>query len=375
MIDLTLSNPTRAGLSYAAYAPSSRFDVVGLAGSRGANAGEIEYAPDPLGLPSAREAVARHWTGTEPPRAEHVLLLPSSSEAYHYLFMLLCDEGDAVLAPEPSYPLLSHLARYAGVRLEPYRLAYDGAWHIDMDSVQRARSSRTRAIVLISPNNPTGSFTTLGELQALARLGLPLISDEVFARYAFDASALRSVSALHATDALTFCIDGLSKSAGLPQVKLSWVAASGPPALLGECFERLAWLADTYLSVSTPIQRTLPALLEQSADFRAPLQRRLRENRQILTECLTATAASVLHAEGGWYAVIRLPNVATEEDWVLALLEGHGVLTHPGHFYDFDGDRPHLVTSLLVPEAEFRAGARAIRREVDARAPALGPLA
>lgn len=366
LVDLTLSNPTSAALSYTVYGAHPLLDPAGMEDAA-AGASPPAYAPDPLGLESARRAVVRHWPGERPPDAAHVLLLPSSSEAYHYLFMLLCDEGDSVLAPEPSYPLLTHLARYAGVRLEPYRLAYDGAWHIDLDSVRRARTSRTRAIILISPNNPTGSFTSRAELEALGRLGLPLVSDEVFAQYAFDPGSLARRSALHATEALTFCIDGLSKSAGLPQLKLSWIAASGPASLVRDAFERLAWLADTYLSVATPVQRALPALLERAPAFRAPLLERLRGNRARLAACLAGSAASILHAEGGWYAVIRLPDVAPEEEWVSSLLERSNVSVHPGHFYDFEPDAPHLVVSLLAPEAAVARGAEAIRREVSSR--------
>lgn len=354
--DLTLSNPTRAGLSYAAFAPSlQRTELDAPA-----------YAPDPLGLSSARQAVARHWPGqTRPVDPDHVLLLPSSSEAYHYLFTLLCDVGDEVLAPEPSYPLLMHLARYAGVRLTPYQLSYDGAWHIDMESLRRARSPRTRGVVLISPNNPTGSYTSRAELAALAELGLPLLSDEVFAHYELERGN-KPQTALQVSETLTFCIDGLSKSAGLPQVKLSWLAASGPSAQVAEAMQRLTWLADTYLSVASPIQHALPALLDRAAAFRAPLIRRLQQNLDQLRVALDGSAASVLRAEGGWYAVVRLPALASEEDWVLGLLE-HGVMAHPGYFYDFSGRVPHLVVSLLVPGESFGRGAELIRAEVERR--------
>lgn len=358
-IDLTISNPTRVGLSFAPYD-----DLIPLAAR-----GMSTYAPDPLGLESARQAVARHWPGRGPrPDPEHVLLLPSSSEAYQYLFTLLCDVGDEVLMPEPSYPLLAHLGRYAGVTLVPYQLAYDGAWHIDLESVRRARGARTRALVVISPNNPTGSYTSQAELEALAQLGLPLVSDEVFARFAFSPEPSAPVSALGATGALTFCIDGLSKSAGLPQAKLSWIAASGPPEAVRESMRRLAWLGDTFLSVATPIQLMLPELLERSRELRARLLPRLVENRRRLGHALAGSAATLLAAEAGWYAVVRLPDVASEEDWVIGLLSNAGVLTHPGHFYDFRGPAPHLVLSLLPEPDTFAAGARALRGEVDRRA-------
>jgi aspartate/methionine/tyrosine aminotransferase len=275
--------------------------------------------------------------------------------------------GDEVLAPEPSYPLLAHLARYAGVVLVPYRLAYDGAWHVDLDSVRRARSARTRAIVLISPNNPTGSYTTDAELDALAQLDVPLVSDEVFARYDLEPDRPKRVSALGAVPGLTFCIDGLSKSAGLPQLKLSWLAVSGPEARVRESMRRLSWLADTFLSVATPIQLALPHLLERSADFRAPFSERLAHNLTSLRSALAGSAASVLACQGGWYAVVRLPDVASEEEWVLELAARAAVMTHPGHFYDFHDGAPYLVLSLIPAPEVFERGALAIRREVDTR--------
>ncbi len=358
-IDLTLSNPTRAELSYAAYGPPSEWLAFEAP----------LYSPDPLGLPSARAAIARQWPGRHGgPDPDNIVLLPSSSEAYHYLFTLLCDVGDEVLAPEPSYPLLAHLARYAGVSLVPYQLIHDGAWHIDIDSVRRAKTARSRAIVLISPNNPTGSYTSAGELAALAELGLPLLCDEVFAHYDLEPERRKLESAFGASSALTFCIDGLSKSAGLPQLKLSWVAVSGPQAQVEESMRRLSWLADTYLSVASPIQQALPLLLQRAPAFRAGLCERLRRNRDALARALGGSAASLLRGEGGWYAVVRLPNVASEEEWVLGLLEQRGVLTHPGYFYDFSERSPHLVLSLLPPPESFARGAEEIRAEVELRA-------
>jgi alanine-synthesizing transaminase len=360
-IDLTVSNPTCVELSYAAYGPSRDWVA----------ADAPKYAPDALGSPGARQAVAHHWPGSGPrPEPEHVLLLPSSSEAYLYIFTLLCDVGDEVLAPEPSYPLLAHLARYSGVVLVPYRLAYDGAWHIDLDSVRQKRSARTRAIILISPNNPTGSYTTNAELHALAELDLPLISDEVFARYDLEPERPKLASALGATRALTFCIDGLSKSAGLPQLKLSWLALSGPADRVQESMRRLSWIADTFLSVATPIQLMLPHLLERSPEFRVPFVARLTQNLSSLRAALSGSAASVLACQGGWYAVVRLPDVASEEEWVLALAARAGVLTHPGHFYDFHDSAPYLVLSLIASPDAFARAARAIRHEVDAQASA-----
>jgi len=355
-LDLTVSNPTRVGLSYAAYGP---LDSAARA--------DVAYAPEALGLRSARQAVAQHWPGAGArPDPDDVLLVASSSEAYSYLFTLLADTGDEILAPEPSYPLLSHLARYAGVRLVPYRLEYDGAWHIDLDSVRRARGPRTRALVLISPNNPTGSYTSQAELLALAELGLPLVSDEVFARYDLQPERPKPLSALGASGALTFSIDGLSKSAGLPHLKLSWIAVSGPPVDVRESMRRLAWQADTFLSVGTPVQLLLPHLLARSEAFRETLHARLAGNLQRARAALAGSAATLLAAHGGWYAVVRLPDVADEEEWVVALARA-GVMTHPGHFYDFHDPAPYLVLSLLPPPEVFASGMLAIRREVDAR--------
>jgi aspartate/methionine/tyrosine aminotransferase len=282
------------------------------------------------------------------------------------LFTLLCDADDEVLVPRPSYPLLSHLGHYAGVRLVPYSLAYDGVWHIDFDSVRRALGPRSRAIVLVNPNNPTGSYVKRAELQALAELGLPLVVDEVFSRFALSEDPELVKSALGASSALTFCIDGLSKSAGLPQLKLSWVAASGPEPLVAESLRRLEWLADTYLSASTPVQRALPALLDAASGFREGLCRRLRQNQTTLEGALAGSAASVLRLEGGWYAVVQLPRVASEDEWVHALLEREGVAVHPGYFYDFEHPA-FLVVSLLPEPSELALGAAALRREVDRR--------
>jgi len=356
-IDLTLSNPTQARLSYAAYRPSSFAQAPE----------ELAYDPDPLGDLPARQAIAAHWPSCRiRPTPEQLLLLPSSSEAYHYLFLLLCDAGDEVLAPEPSYPLLGHLARHAGITLRPYRLSYDGAWHIDLDSVRRARGPRTRALVLISPNNPTGSYTSQLELERLAELELPLVSDEVFAHYAYELRPERPSSAFGASAALTFCIDGLSKAAGLPQLKLSWLGVSGPTALAREARERLAWIADTYLSVATPVQRALPGLLERAPAFRRELLERLRSNRAQLERSLAGSAASVLACEGGWYALVRLPDLADEDAWVLGLLERE-LATHPGYYYDFAAGSPHLVLSLLPPPDVFERGSAILRREVERR--------
>lgn len=369
--DLTLSNPTRVGLNYEGYrVAQTSGESIGLLGrwqQESTTGGQYpDYSVEPLGLQSAREAIAQHWH--EPrlrPAPEHLVVMPSSSEAYHRLFTLLCDPGDEVLAPEPSYPLFSQLAQFANVRLVPYRLHYDGAWHIDFDSIGRARSARTRAILAVSPNNPTGCFTGAAQLKRLGELGLPLISDEVFSRYPLDASPLTPRSAYGSTPALTFCIDGLSKSAGLPHVKLSWLAISGPEKMRDECLRRLAWQCDTYLSVATPIQQALPELLAQSELFRTTLLQRLQHNLLVLREALQGSPISLLRAEGGWYAILQLPAVQTDEQWAQYLLDKSEILVHPGYYYDLDGP-PHAVVSLLGPQQQFANAIASLRSTVEA---------
>lgn len=374
IFDLTLSNPTRSGLSYSAYqdpahGQSTALSALSVLGQWSPSpAGGLpspRYEPNATGLASARRAISEHWhEPTAKPDPEHLVLWPSSSEAYHALFTLLCDPGDEVLAPEPSYPLFAHLAQFSSVRLVPYRLEYDGAWHIDFSSLEAGVSPRTRAVLTVSPNNPTGSYTSLRDLQKLAELGLPIISDEVFARYPLETSTSSLRSSHGATETLTFCIDGLSKSAGLPHVKLSWLAVSGPSAERDESLRRLSWLADTTLSTATPIQQALPTLLEQSATFREGLVLRLRANLSTLQDTLANSAATVLRTEGGWYAIVRLPALATDEQWAARFLKHSNVLLHPGYYYDLEGP-PHCVLSLLVPQDEFRQGATALRLEID----------
>lgn len=354
-LDLTLSNPTRAGLT---------LDAARLLGPLADPRGLL-YHPDPLGLPSAREAVARHLSRPgQPVDPAHIVLTASSSEAYSHLFHVLADPGDEILAPSPSYPLFSFLGDLAGVSLVPYPLRYDGGWYIDLDAVEQAITARTRAILIVSPNNPTGSYLTQEEaagLRALAaRHGLALIADEVFADYPLSVSSRRCPPLIAETAALTFSLGGLSKAAGLPQLKLGWVVVSGPPGLVEPAIERLATVADTFLSVGTPVQVALPALLEAAPEAAQAIRDRITGNLARLRALLAApSAATVLDVEGGWYAVVRLPATRPEEEWALALLD-RGVLAHPGHFFDFDREA-FLVLSLLPLPADFEAGVGVIR--------------
>lgn len=351
VLDLTTSNPTGASIPYDRDAILS---ALALPGS-------LIYEPVPFGLDSAREAVARdlsaHGPRVDPAR---VALTASTSEAYAYLFKLLCDPGDEVLVPRPSYPLFEHLARLESVQAVSYRLAYDGAWHVDLPGVRAAITPRTRAIVTVSPNNPTGSYLKTTELGELAAMGLPIVSDEVFARYPLRADRTRALSALEAGQApLVFALGGLSKLAALPQAKLAWMAVGGEPARVDAALARLEVIADSYLSVAAPVQHALPALLRTRTVAEQAIRDRTARNLAWLASAVAGSAASLLDVEGGWYATLRLPRTRDEEAWALAFLEEDRVHVHPGHFFDFE-EEAYVVVSLLTPEATLREGSQRI---------------
>ena len=353
VLDLTEGNPTAAGF------PTPPALLAALAHPRGAH-----YEPHPLGHPDARRAIAEELArGGIRAGAEQIAVVCSTSEAYSLAFRLLCDPGDRVLVPRPSYPLLEHLARADGVDLMPYRLAYDGAWHIDLADLRaRAREPRVRGMVCVSPNNPTGSFVSREEANALAALDLPIVADEVFAAYPF-AAGDRPASLLDAAAGdplrapLVLSLGGLSKYAALPQLKLAWIAAAGSAA--AEALARLEILADAYLSVATPVQLALPEIFATARETRAAIADRLARNRAALAGAVAGTAVTALHAEGGWYAVLRLPATRSDDAWALGLLAECGVLVQPGWLYDFEGG-PFAVISLLVPEPAFAEGVNAI---------------
>lgn len=349
LLDLTVSNPTRAGIPYAPNVASAltRTDDV------------LRYEPEAFGLATARAAVSALWRerGLEV-SPERVALTASTSEAYAFAFKLLCDPGDQVLVPAPSYPLLEHLGALESVELVPYRLGYDGAWFIDVNEVRARVTERSRALVLVSPNNPTGTYLKRDELARLSSLGLPLVSDEVFGDYAFGADPRRARSVLEADGGLVLALDGLSKAAALPQMKLAWLTLGGAPALVAEALARLEILLDAFLSSGTPVQRALPELLATRAVAAGAVRARTRVNLDVLRAACRDAPLSLLPVEGGWYAVLRLPATASDEDWTLRYLEG-GVLVQPGYFFDF-GDEPHAVVSLLTPEAAFERGVRTL---------------
>jgi alanine-synthesizing transaminase len=352
VLDLTQSNPTQAGLRY----PDDAI-LGALAAPR-----SLIYEPTAFGLASAREAVARELSedarahGAPAVDPERVVLTASTSEAYAFLFKLLANPGDSILVPRPSYPLFEHLARLECVEAVPYRLAYDGAWHVDLDSVRGAVTPRTRAIIVVAPNNPTGSYLKRDELEALAALGLPIVSDEVFARFPLRADARRIATARASPDArLLFTLGGLSKLAALPQMKLAWMTVDGDSALVDAALARLEVIADAFLSVGTPVQHAAPALLATARQTQDAIRARTADHLAYMRAATRGSALSVLDVEGGWYATLRLPRTESEESWALAFLERDGVYVHPGHFFDFEEEAYAIVSLLTEPQA-FREG-------------------
>jgi alanine-synthesizing transaminase len=354
LIDLAAYNPTLADLQF------ERDWTRWLC-----NPGALRYEPEPFGRLQAREALAaraaRLGHALSPAR---ILLSASTSEAYSHLFKLLCDPGDEVLVPQPSYPLFEHLAQLEHVRLVPYPLAYAGHWYIDLDGLRSARSERTKAVILVSPNNPTGSVTRGDEFDAIMQLGLAVISDEVFSGFLFGAAKTRYRSAFGRDDALLFVLDGLSKSLGLPQCKLAWTTVSGPALLVESALSRLEIIADAFLSVATPIQVALPELLEAEPARQRVIQTRLERNLSELGRLVTNSAVTRLELDGGWSAVLRLPNTRSETEWVLSLLEQDAIWVQPGWFFDF-AHEAYVVVSLLTPHEQFARGIERLVRRVD----------
>jgi len=360
ILDLTGTNPTAAGFTY----PKELLDAL-------SNRRALEYDPLPLGLWSARAAVASDFRRRGIViSADRVALTSSTSEAYALLFKLLCDAGDAVLVPQPSYPLFEHLTQLESVTAISYALEYHGSWRIDVDSITAAATDRVRAILIVSPNNPTGSFLHRDDLDAIASLaaarGWAIIGDEVFADYPLD-PAPAATTVLAGADVLTFGLGGLSKSAGLPQLKLGWIGIGGPSSKVDEALAAYEIIADTYLSVSTPVQIAAAELIEQGAAIRAQILARVRRNLESLRKAASAhPSAAVLPVEGGWSAVMQVPQLRGEEALVLELLDKDDVLIHPGYFFDFAREA-FVIVSLLVDPAMFdRAIARVLARATGA---------
>jgi aspartate/methionine/tyrosine aminotransferase len=360
LLDLTTSNPTRAGIPY----PADLLDAL-------ADPASLAYRPEPFGLEDARAAVAETYARRGLPiDRERIVLTASTSEAYSILFKLLCDPGrSSVLTPVPSYPLFEHLARLDGVEQRRYALAYHGTWTIDGASLDRAWADGTRAVLAVSPNNPTGSVLASGDADELAggcaARGAALIVDEVFWDYPLG-SPFEEAPALRSPRCLLARLGGLSKTAGLPQVKLGWIALDGPPDRVAPALERLELIADTYLSVSTPVQVAARRLLAAGASIQAAVLARVRANYAALVRLAAAAAAvDVLPADGGWSAVVRVPATRSEEDLVMDLLERDDVVVHPGYFFDF-AHEAFLVVSLLPEPEIFVRGVTRMLERVDA---------
>ncbi len=351
LIDLTASNPTECGLMY------DRDKIL----SALANPQILAYEPEPKGLLTAREAVVGYYADRgDRVAASDMLLTTSTSEAYSFVFRTLCNPGDEVLIPTPSYPLFDLLADVQDVRLVRYPLIYDHGWQIDFHALEAALTIRTRAIIVVHPNNPTGHFTKAEERSRLNQIcagrQIAAIADEVFLDFALSAEPRSNWVA--SSDALTFTMSGLSKMCGLPQMKVAWLAVSGPKDLKTQALDRLEVIADTYLSMNAPIQHAIPLFLEQRHEFQRQLMSRVRENLAELDRQLAAQkACSRLELEGGWYVVLRVPATRTDEEVALDLIEKKGVYVHPGHLYDFPRDG-YLIVSLIAPEQEFAEGVK-----------------
>ncbi len=359
ILDLTQSNPTQAGFAYPSAGITQAF----------ADRRSLVYEPAASGMAAARGEVAGYYAERGVTvSADDVVLTASTSEAYSYLFKLLCNPGDEVLVPVPSYPLFEYLAALECVRAVPYPLAFANGWFIDFEMLFRRISPGSRAIVLVNPNNPTGSFLKTAEWAQLQTIcldhGLAVISDEVFADFAFADDPQRQWTVAGSDGPLSFALSGLSKIAGLPQMKLGWMAAGGRDDLVREAVSRLELIADTFLSVATPVQHALPALLSAGAPVRRQIRERCARNLARVRDILPpSTGAEVLPVEGGWYATLQIPRVRTEEQWATALLGKHGVLVQPGYFYDFPREA-YLIVSLLTHPEVFDEGMRAIAAEI-----------
>ena len=355
-VDLTESNPTRAGFDYPADL------IAGLADRRA-----LAYEPHPFGLRAAREAVAHDQLrrGARVDAAQ-VVLTSSTSEAYAWLFKLLCSPGESVLVPRPSYPLFEHLTRLEAIDALPYDLEYHGRWQIDVDSLASRATSGTRAVLLVTPNNPTGSYVKAGELERIAAFcverGLALVADEVFVDYRLEAPSDAVSDIAVTSQPLAFTLGGLSKSVGLPQLKLGWIIVGGEESVRADALAALELIADSYLSVSTPVQVAAADLLGRGAVVRAGILDRVRGNLAALRAIASVfRAVTVLACEGGWYAVIRVPSTRSEEELVLELLDRERVLIHPGYFFDFPREAYVIVSLLPRPDVFADASARMLQ--------------
>ncbi len=366
LLDLTASNPTTVGLSYRETELLQAF----------AHREALTYEPSSRGLDSARKNIAQYYAEKGSTLTlDDLILTTSTSEAYSFVFRLLCDPGDAVLVPAPSYPLFDFLADLNDVKLVSYELVYDHGWQIDFESLRRsvegsnAADSKCRAVLVVHPNNPTGSYVKRREIAELNHLcaasGMAIIADEVFLDYSIDNETPPTFSSNN--EVLTFTLSGLSKISALPQMKVAWLATSGPVDTKAAALARLEVIADTYLSMSAPVQLAVPTMLAERQGIQAQLLERIRVNLAALDASLAPqTLCRRLAVEGGWYAILRVPVLGTDEDLAIAVLRETGVLLQPGHFYNFPGDG-YLVASLITPCNDFREGAARVLRYIASR--------
>ena len=357
--DLTESNPTKCEFSY----PREEF-LSALSESS-----ILSYQPEPRGLLSARKAIAEYYAvlgiAITP---EQIILTSSTSEAYSFLFKLLCNVGDEVVVPQPSYPLFEYLCQLNDITLRYYRLAYDGEWHIDFASLQAQFSDRTRAIVLVHPNNPTGSYLKQNEFDRICSLASEhhssLIADEVFGSYDISPDTCRANILTSQFFVPLFSLNGISKLLGLPQLKLSWIVVDGNLQQRDEALNRLDIIADTFLSVNTPAQVALPKLLRSSSDIRNQIRLRIQTNFRLLQSIFADSSTSVLRVEGGWYAILQLPQKYSDDNWAEKILTHQNILVQPGHFFDME-QKSCIVVSLLPISHLFEDSIRRLRRFIE----------
>jgi len=353
LLDLTGSNPTACGFDYDRQAILQAL----------ANPCSLSYDPNPQGLLAAREAVAKYYLAREiNVPVQDIILATGTSEAYSFAFRALCNPGDELLIAEPSYPLFRFLADIHDLRLVGYPLLYDHGWQIDFHALRQAITSRTRGIIVVNPNNPTGNFCKVGEIEKLNEIcwsrQIALIADEVFLDFHLHATSPRSFAANGGC--LTFTMSGLSKISGLPQMKAAWLITSGPEQLKAPALSRLEVIADTFLSMNTPVQLAIPHFLELRHEFQKQLMARVRRNlAQLDAHVAAQSSCARLEVEGGWYALLRVPVTRADDDLAIDLLTTRGIYVHPGRFYDFPTDG-FLIISLITPADDFDEGIRRV---------------
>jgi len=350
IIDLTVSNPTECGFSYPDH-------LLGQLEKKE----NLQYQPEACGLVHARQAVAKHYDFPW----QQVVLTASTSEAYSFLMRLLVNPGEKVLIPRPSYPLFQFLLEINDVDFDYYPLVFDGLrWSLDLQTLKGLIDNKTKAIILVNPNNPTGSYINRAELNVLNQIcqehQMSIISDEVFLEYAFEQDD--RISCMGNQSVLTFSLGGLSKSMALPQMKCAWILASGPQKVLTEALSRLEIIADTYLSVNTPVQNALGDWLKEAKVIQGQIKSRVEDNLQWLRKRLHLHSSSILALQGGWYVTLRIPAIKSEEQWALEFLKEDHLLVYPGYFFDFDKEA-YMIISLLPEKGIFQEGlTRLIKR-------------